>query len=282
MSNTPTWSPQSIVDAAPHEQWDKNRWYATDLGGCMGGAYFKRKGVESTNPPDARSRRIMRMGKMMEDLIVQDIQKALGGDPDILLIDTQQRLEDLEHNASGRLDLLIISRSNPPILYEVKSVNSKAFWWMAKRDWQPNESHVLQINFYLKHLLPKYPDMLARIMYVSRDDLTIQEVPVMYDEEMSKRSDAKFKLLEKCFQEGVIPPVEPAVVWNEEGRKWGVNWKAKFCSHHALCMNDVEWEAKAEQCVAMLNAGEIKTPEEYYARSSQKANTGRKRKPKAD
>jgi hypothetical protein len=222
------------------------------------------------------------MGKKIEDLIVEDMQKALGDDPDILLIDTQQRLEDLERNASGRLDLFIISRSLPPLLYEVKSVNSKSFWWMAKRDWKPNESHVLQINFYLQHLIDKYPDIQARIMYVSRDDLTIQEIPVEYDADMAERCNKRFELLEKCFIEDKVPPVEPAVVWNDEARKWDINWKAKFCSHHALCMNDVDWETHAAECVVMLTTGEIKTPDEYYARRNGEGNKRSKRKPKGN
>ena len=120
MPNKETWSIQSIVDSSPYEQWDKERWYATDLGGCLGGAYFKRLGEPPSNPPDSRSLRIMRMGKKIEDLVIEDIERHLSEDPNILFLDKQGYMFDEGLNASGKYDLLVVARSFPTLLYEIK------------------------------------------------------------------------------------------------------------------------------------------------------------------
>ncbi|MEK6883779.1 MAG: hypothetical protein AABY22_29390, partial [Nanoarchaeota archaeon] len=242
------------VDSAPNEQWDKERWYATDLGGCLGGAYFRRKGETPSNPPDARSLRIMRMGKKIEEMVVEDFQNYFKDKPEILLLDTQGYLLDEELSASARYDLLIVHRNLPPLVYEIKSVNSKAFWWMAKEGFKIKPEHELQIQWYLKKLIEKYPDIEGRVLYVSRDDLVIQELNTSYNPEIAKQSEEKFRLLNECWRNQTLPPVEPAVVFNDANRKWQVNYKARYCSHHSLCLGNVNWGKEAELKVAELNS----------------------------
>ena len=281
--NKPNWSAQSIIDASPYEQLDKERWYATDLGGCLGGAYFRRKGAIPSNPPDARSLRIMRMGKKIEELVVDDFENHFKDNPEILLLETQGYMYDEALNASARYDILIVPRNLTPLVYEVKSVNSKAFWWMAKEGWKVKPEHEMQIQWYLHKLKSTYPDIEGRVLYVSRDDLVIQELSVEYDSTITKQSIDKFTLLDQCWKDQTPPPVEPAVVFNESGKKWQVNYKAKYCSHHSLCLDDVQWLEKAEKRVAGLNSGEI-NPNELPTTepaSPVKKNTNHKSKSKS-
>jgi hypothetical protein len=107
-------------------------------------------------------------------------------------------------------------------------------------------------------LKDEIPGIQARVLYVARDDMSTQECDIVYDEAHAKSQVEKFKLLNDCWKEQKVPPVEPAIV--QEYGKWGVNFKAKYCSHHALCMNDPDWLAKAEaQCLELnTSSGVIK------------------------
>ena len=318
-----TWSVMEIVDSIPNEQWKKERWYATDLGRCLGGVYYSRLGKAPTNPPDARGLRVIRMGKQMEKLLVDDIFNTLSKPvpaasiakpgyvlarlkavfwnkesfeevkeilydkektviakfyesieyfveglkkvffkgyviPEIEMMSTQEYIRDEKLDVGMRIDLLITSKVIPTLIYEIKSVNSKAFWWMAKEGWKPKEEHALQVHLYLHYLRKKYPNAEARLLYVSRDDLTVQELTIEYDEVIAKKAEEKFRLLSKCWKEKKVPPVEPAIVLNPQTNKYQVNWKAKYCSHHGLCLKDLNWEKKAEDEVAKLNGIQLK------------------------
>lgn len=314
-----TWSPFKAIEAKEQKPWKKERWYSGDVNGCMGGAYFSRLGEPPTNPIQERNARIMRMGKLMEVGLVNDIKrhflkpmpaKKLAGvlfprlkevflkkemiekikkawddkemdifdkfqrgleifeegweqilfngytDPDILSIETQRYIRDEKLDVGLRIDLLIICKpgTKPSIIYEIKSMNSKAFWWMAKgpNGFQPKEDHVKQAHLYLYELREEIPGIEARVLYVARDDMITQECDVLYDESHAQSQVQKFELLNQCWKDKVLPPVEPAITF--EGGKYGVNWKAKYCSHHGLCMGDMDWLAKAEAEVAELNA----------------------------
>lgn len=311
-----TWSPFKQIDSKEPEAWKKERWYAGDINGCMGGPYFTRLGKAPTNPPDSRSMRIMRMGKQMELLLVNDIKRhylkpydlkklfspgylfsklkevfwndetfekikkfwydeektllekfqigldifeegwekvCFNGyiDPDIINIETQRYIRDEELEIGMRIDLLIICKKKPSIIYEIKSINSKAFWWMEKEGTIVKEEHKNQCHLYLDYLIKEIPNVQAKVLYISRDDMTTKEAQIFYDKDLAKLSKNKFKLLNEYWKKKEVPPVEPAII--QENGKYSVNWKAKYCSHHGLCMKDLNWEKKAEKEVAELN-----------------------------
>lgn len=317
------WSPFKEIEAVAPEDWKKERWYATDLDRCLGGVYYTRLGKKPTNPPDARSMRIMRMGKQMEKLLVDDIKrhylkpmpakKLLGmlfpklkevfwkeemkekvkkfwndpeltilqkfekglevfedgwqqvlfngyTDPDIEMIETQHYIRDEKLDIGMRLDLLFRMKpgTKPSLIYEIKSMNSKGFWWMKKKTgkFEGKEEHINQAHLYLDYLVKEIPDIQARLLYVSRDDMMTEEVIVEYNKAKAKVAKDKLKLLNSCWQTKTVPPIESSIVY-EDG-KYKVNWKAKYCSHHALCTGDTKWEQHAENEVAELNIGVVK------------------------
>lgn len=332
MNKTENWSAFDEMKTTEPEPWKKERWYSGDVNGCMGGAYFSRLGKKPTNPPQERNMRIMKMGKQMELLLVNEILdyyqkpvekhfvKQVGyifnrlklycwnqevfekareiNDSDAPVLDkfhqyleyieylfrkvffegyrfpwidrieTQHYIRDDVLEIGMRLDLLIICIPNtrPSLIYEIKSINSKAFWWMSKspKGFQPKEDHVKQAHLYLDYKRKVIPDIQARVLYISRDDMTIKECNILYDEKDALSQVEKFKYLGECWRKKIIPEVEPAIVF-EDG-KYGVNWKAQYCSHHGLCMKDLLWEKKAEIEVARLNHklkyGKVEEPKE--------------------
>ena len=129
---------------------------------------------------------------------------------------------------------------------------------MAEEGWKPKEGHLYQIMFYLWKLQDKYPGIEGRILYVSRDDLTIHEIPVKYDKGTMDFVLRSIDVLNESIKNKKAPVTIPDIVLDAKG-KWRINWQAKFCSHHALCMNDVQWEQKAEEKIKEKNVKIKKT-----------------------
>lgn len=261
MKDTATWSAQQIVDSAPFEQWEKERWYASDIGKCPRGVYLARKGEKPTNPPDARSRRIMKMGKKVEDVIVEDYERALHPFIEagtIKEIRTQQYLIDEKREISGKPDIFIVRNDDMPhLLIEVKSVSSKAFWWMAKQEDPIKPEHRGQNHWYYTRLIEEFKNIEMRVLYVSRDDLTIKELSMDYDPLLEKQTNDFFDMLGEHFKAGTLPPAEPDIIDNPINGLKQVNFKAKFCSHHGLCTGNLAWEQEAEKKVELLNKGVV-------------------------
>ena len=53
----------------------KKHWYASDLGKCLSGAYWARKGVAPDNEYDDRTLRVFECGNIFEDWIISLLDK---------------------------------------------------------------------------------------------------------------------------------------------------------------------------------------------------------------
>lgn len=113
----------------------------------------------------------------------------------------------------------------PELLYEVKSINSMVFWKHQRNsddsDWLGYPHHRLQLYTYLKGAGMKE----GRILYISKDDLTLHEVKVIADEELEKQWQTDIQTMSKYYLDDLVPPREPDVVWNADSRKFEGNWK---------------------------------------------------------
>jgi hypothetical protein len=182
-------------------------WYASSLGSCLRGQYFQRLGVEIPEFSD-RELRVFDVGNKFEDWLIELIKKS-GKE-----IQAQDRLYSKKWDISGRPDLIMDGK-----VYEIKSKNSKAFWYMTKEG-KPMRQHEQQIWFYLKMLdLP-----VGNIVYLSKDDLAIQEFEVRLDDkELEKEVVKQLVLLNRAWKEQ-DPSILPLP--NE------TDWQAKFCRCH--------------------------------------------------
>jgi hypothetical protein len=225
----------------------KDCWYVTDYGRCPRGAYLERQGTANPNPPDERTMRVFKMGYMVEDFVVEAL-KNKG-----IVLSTQESVVYPEIGVRGRSDVVISDKGDAQLV-EVKSMHSAGFHWRLKSGFQPLEHHKAQALMYMGKLREKYTESLkACICYVSKDDLLIQQIPVQWDEDEYNEIINHFKELERCWKAQELPELISAVVFDEQKKKWQVNWKAKYCGHHAICTGDDEWELKANAEVKRLN-----------------------------
>ena len=95
------------------------------------------------------------------------------------------------------------------IVYEIKSLNSQVFW--AKRDY-------LQ-NAYLPHRLQALTELKAtgmpeaRLLYISKDDLTVAEFPVFAsDPDLNRVWEEDVRLMTHYIKTKTLPPKPDAIV----------------------------------------------------------------------
>ncbi len=143
------------------------------------------------------------------------------------------QIEDLEKNPdNGATDLIIrksalkFLKSSPSsnfkdLVYEVKSLNSKAFWRLSKSVGKPYIHHELQLWTYLKAKNIEE----GRLLYISRDDGSLFEAPVfLNDKRLENIYEEDVKTMTRYFREDKIPPCEPWIVEDEYHRLVN-NWK---------------------------------------------------------
>lgn len=109
------------------------------------------------------------------------------------------------------------------LIYEIKTLNSQAFWRNKNDLTNAYPFHKLQIYSYLK--ATKLPE--GRILYVSRDDGSLVEVPVFKND---KSLEALFKFdvetMTRYYKEKKVPPTEPWLVRGSRG--YEINWKLRY------------------------------------------------------
>lgn len=226
---------QSLRKANEERKKKKVSFWPTDLGGkCLSGAYYRRQGLEPDSTPDDRTLRIFKCGNLFEQFVIDQLKET--GET----YETQVRLEIPEYDLTGYADLLL-----GDIVYEIKSVHSRKFWWMQTRNEGPDTHYLCQL----------YAGMMAlgkqegRLIYLSKDDLTVAEYPLLIaNEKIRTMVISELEVLNKAWRDQVPPePVETIV----NGK---LNWMAVYCDYHSHCLNDKDWLAKAQQQLKDIKA----------------------------
>jgi len=177
--------------------------------------YLERKGIIPDEDFDERTLRVFSVGNIFEDWVVDTI-KATGKE-----VETQVRVEDKKLGVSGKIDLKMDN-----VLYEIKSKHSKAFWYMLKKD-APMQQHEEQLwtYLYLTNIEKGY------IVYVSKDDLAIQEYPVYLENEDIKNSVfTQLKVLNLAWKKELPPPPPEKDTW-----------QSKYCRWHKQCLKQPKY-----------------------------------------
>lgn len=216
-----TFSIQDIINEAvseKRENREQTSWHASKLGSCVTGQYLERLGVKADEEFDERTLRVFSVGKMLEDWLVGKIAGKVDQE-------TQVRIENKELRVTGYADLLI---KNPPLVYEIKSKQSKSFWYMDKQGQGAGVQHKMQLWVYLYTLGVEE----GRIIYLSKDDLATLEYPVLLgDKEVEKLVKEECAILNEAWEKK-IPPKPPTDV---------SDWRTKFCRYHKQCTNQTKY-----------------------------------------
>ncbi|MEK7140296.1 MAG: hypothetical protein AAB815_00770 [Patescibacteria group bacterium] len=164
------------------------------LGLCYRKHYWKRKGEIQSNPPDARSFRVFKCGHLFEWFVTKEIPAQ------------QQQVMVKTDDFVGYADIVTDDE-----VMDVKSINSKAFWYMDKETYDINKEkrqNILQVVFYAKVLgKPK-----ARLVFVSKDDLCIREYG-FFVSAWEVELDKEIATLKKIWAKDELPEADPQMKW---------------------------------------------------------------------
>lgn len=97
------------------------------------------------------------------------------------------------------------------LVYEIKTVNSQLFW--AKKDYlrEAYPHHAMQLHTEMKGTgLPE-----GRILYVSKDDLTVMEFSQVITEEREQAWLDDVKLMTHYIKNGITPPKPDFIVFDK-------------------------------------------------------------------
>ena len=249
--------------------------------------YMKMRGVPPTNPIPNRVFRIFQAGDVFHDFI-KKIFKVTGlfinseddwkdGKPQWSVTEpTEDKLEvrgkyDILVGGTPDLDAAIewIENSNMsdfarmkakriakyfahefknglrPLLYEVKSINSNAFWHKRRYLEDAYPHHKLQLFHYLQ----ANDIHEGRLLYVSKDDMVVEEFPVFAnDQKLKERYEKDVKKMTWYYRNEKIPPQPPYTVFdehkiyrfqhNKQKRKvrgsWVPNWEVSRSNYLTL------------------------------------------------
>ena len=221
-------------------------WHPSGLYGCDRKTIYEVRGTAPTDDRDDRSYRILEVGQIMHDFIqgalknsntyvAQAWDEVKVSAPDIKLV--------------GSVDMLVQHHDKSYEVLEFKTINSYAFKYKEL----PKEEHVGQVRAYL-HALRYYGGIVnegtpqehaieplgsdlttARIIYVSKDDMMMEEYPVEWTAEGDADLISRINRLESHQSAGTLPErLKPEVKKGKLQR----NWLCGYCQFQTKCWDE--------------------------------------------
>ena len=216
---------QDIIDQSlTHKR--SGKFNPSSFGMCYRRQIWNRMDESKSNPPDARSLRVFKAGDLFEDFVRELVVKSgtgwkyIGDEP--IECDDIKGYGDLECNNE---------------VADIKSQHSRSFWQMVKcEDIEVDKYHNwLQVLYYARERKKQF----GRLVFVSKDDLCIQEYVQPLDGYWLGQLDAELKALRYLWKKQEIPPAQPRCVPTAKG----TYWHCDYCSWKDKC-NLLEKENK--------------------------------------
>lgn len=234
--------------------------WASEIGGAFSDRYLKMRGVQATNPPNARSRRKFEAGNIIE-WIVGLVIKRSG-----LYVSAQDRLTHQYPDllmVSGKCDFVIggvadfdkaraeigglnlpemIDRASMQIITglsgtlssieferSVLEVKSCSDFMFNRYDLlgHANPTHANQCYHYRKCL-----DLAGSVVYVNKDNLLLAEYDVEDDQEVFYRQD--IEAMTYFIENQEMPQAEQEVFFDLDTYKFSKNWKVEYSSYLSM------------------------------------------------
>ncbi|MEO7332541.1 MAG: hypothetical protein ABIZ71_01220, partial [Gemmatimonadales bacterium] len=124
------------VDALEEERLPDGKWHPSSFWSCTRAAVMGHRGLESTNKPDAQTKRVFRIGHIYHAFV----QQALGLSPDFKAVYAEFGIEIDEWGVKGNGDVLVEFEDGHWEVFEIKSTKSLKY--------TPKEDHLKQASVY--------------------------------------------------------------------------------------------------------------------------------------
>lgn len=214
----------AYVDSLHTNREPDGYWHPSSLSGCLRQAVYDFRGSPESNPRDKRSQRILRVGHIFHEFV----QQAIHNIPSVQTFHSEVGFVHEGLLLRGSADGLIQYDSGAWEVLEFKTINSNAFRYGNL----PKPPHVIQVTAYLKALrevggttdegtrIPPVQDALsqARIGYISKDDLRIEEYPVFWSRANEDELVRRLAVVRSHESAGTLPDRLPLVLDKKTGK----------------------------------------------------------------
>lgn len=212
---------EQLIDDAlqPKPRQRSGKFSPSSFGQCYRQQYWNRKNETKSNPADSRSLRVFAAGQLFHDFVQGVIMSNGQKFEKEVCVDTQPDI-------LGFADLV---GENEVI--DIKSQHSKSFWWMNKKNADIKKEKYgnwLQVMYYATELKKDF----ARLVFVSKDDLCIQEYVQPCDYYWQEELRHEIFNLQTIWDEQKLPPALPRC----EKKKDGTYWMCEYCNFYDLCV----------------------------------------------
>lgn len=220
-------------------------WHPSSISGCPRKALYDFNGVPKSNPHNARTSRVFRVGHLLHEFIQEAIQRS----PDVKAVYVEVKIDHPGLRVSGAVDGLVEYESGTWEVLEFKTINSQAF----KYGDLPKEDHKVQAGVYTKCLketgglatrsdgvittIPPLGDKLNRVrfVYVSKDDMKIEEHTMLWTPAKDFELIQRLALLELHLGNDTLPDRLPFM---EKKGKFVQDYRCGYCPYKDTCWED--------------------------------------------
>lgn len=266
----------------PSEASVKSRLDDQVIGKCHRAAYYSWKGIETTNPVDARGMWTFMTGKLIETAYVEYC-KELG-----IWAANNVKFFNPIHNVSGEVDLFVFNEDKKLIMAEIKTAYGYGFQNSVMKF--PKMENLLQVALYLD-FFKNIPE--CRLIYKARDTQEDIEYVVSLKEENKEKflmvnysipvqlfhiQDIydRYAQLGKYLMDNIEPPrdytygftleqskerLEKGVITKSRYTKiekctvMDSDWNCVYCSYLDLCWKDKRKEIKMKKIEEDVEVG---------------------------
>lgn len=218
---------QLIDEALVRKLHQKSGKFSPSLfGRCYRLQYWNRKAEPQSNPPDKRTLRVFKAGNLFEQFVkgLIILETITTGEKDgTNWIDCGKDPIECD-DVKGFADLKCDNE-----VADVKSQHSKSFWWMTKsKDIKKDKfTNWLQVMYYTRELGKKF----GRLIYISKDDLCIQEYVQPLDDYWLKQLNVELCALRYLWKKQELPPAVPRTFIQKDGSSKG----CEYCQFQDKC-----------------------------------------------
>lgn len=212
-----------IAEENNQEHVKSGKFSPSLFGSCYRRQYWNRKNEPKSNPPDARTLRVFKVGDIFHKTIQSLISET---NPE-----AQIEVEIQEPDIKGFADLVLSDK-----VIELKTQHSRAFWHAEKEGKDISvmkPDHCLQVMSYCYFLGKKY----GQLVYISKDDLCITEYLLGMDECWLVRVEEELYTLRELWEADWLPAAQPKLYQNKDEFK-----ECQYCAWKDKCFS-IESEA---------------------------------------
>ena len=130
-------------------------------------------------------------------------------------------------------------------IYEVKSLNSLAFWRGGEPISTPYEHHIFQQTFY--QLYNKDNTDIGSFLYIDRDTMSLSELPNLVKPEVVEKMKEWHKQISYYYLNKVEPKPPELIIFSEKEQKYQVNWQFERSAYKDRILGDKKLEDITEE-----------------------------------